>query len=37
MDNEANAITQAAIEEARSSTEKETFENVDDLMKELMK
>lgn len=34
---EPNETTKAAIKEARTATRKETFDNVDDLMKELMK
>lgn len=35
--NEPNAVTLAAIEEARDSKKKETFDNVEKLMEELMK
>ena len=37
MYNEPNEKTKAAIEEARTAKEKETFDSVEGLMKELMK
>lgn len=37
MYDELNEKTKEAIEEARTTKDKETFDNVDDLMKELMK
>lgn len=37
MYNEPNEKTKAAIEEARTAQEKETFDSVEDLMTELMK
>lgn len=37
MYNEPNEKTKAAIEEARTTKEKETYDNVEDLMTELLK